>query len=182
MALEFTTSYLKDSIDLYRYYKKLAERAIEQVPDDKLFSAIDGESNSIAIIIKHITGNLRSRWTGFPEADGEKPDRNRDGEFESPAKSRAELVASWETSFKLLFEALARVTDADLGRTVRIRGEAHSIMQAVNRNLTHTAYHVGQIVFLAKHLASDNWQSLTIPRGKSSAFNADVAAGNKSQR
>ena len=184
MAHQFDTSYIKDSTELFHYYKKLAERAMEQCPDEGLFARLDRESNSIAIIVKHIAGNARSRWTDFLTTDGEKPNRNRDSEFEDAPKSRAELLAMWEQGWKCLFDALAGLSDAELGRTVTIRGEAHSAMQAINRQVAHYSYHVGQIAFLAKHLAAENgtWTALTIPRKQSSQFNADVAAGKKSQR
>ena len=182
MTLEFTTSYLKDSADLFRHYKRLAERAIAQAPDEALFAVLDAESNSIAIIAKHLAGNLRSRWTDFLTTDGEKPDRNRDAEFEAPPATRAELMAQWEPAWKCLFDALALLTDEDLNRKVYIRAEAHSVTQAINRQLTHCAYHVGQIAYLAKHFAGANWIALTIPRGQSAEFNAKVASGKLSQR
>ena len=182
MPHEITTSYVKDATDLFRYYKRLGERAMEQAPAEGLFAMMDAESNSIATIVKHLAGNFRSRWTDFLTSDGEKPDRNRDSEFEAPPATREELMALWESSWKVLFASLAAVTDADLSRTVRIRGGAHSVLQAINRNVTHTAYHVGQIVYLAKHFAGSNWNALTVPRGKSGAFNAKVASGEKSQR
>jgi len=182
MALEFTTSYLKDSIDLFRYYKRLADNAIAQVPDEALFTTPDAESNSIAIIVKHLAGNMRSRWTDFLASDGEKPGRNRDSEFEAPPKTRGELMALWEPGWKLVFDAMAPLTETDLARRTQIRGEAHSVVQAINRNLTHTVYHVGQIVYLAKHFAGANWKPLTIPRGKSLEFNAKVGSREKSQR
>ena len=182
MALEFTTSYLKDSNDVFRHYKRLGDRAMEQAPDGALVATLDDESNSIAIIVKHLAGNMRSRWTDFLTSDGEKTDRNRDSEFEAPPATRAELLALWESSWKIVFDALAKLTDADLIRTIHIRGEAHSVMQAINRNITHTAYHVGQIVYLAKHFTGSKWNSLSVPRGKSSEFNAKVASGEASQR
>ena len=182
MALQLTTSYLKDAANLFRSYKRLADRAMEQVPDDALFATLDAESNSIAIIVKHLAGNMKSRWTDFLTVDGEKPDRNRDSEFETPPATRAELLALWESSWKLLFDALAPLTEADLSRTIHIRGEAHSVMQAINRQLTHYAYHVGQIVYLAKYFAGTGWNSLTVPRGKSAEFNAKMASGKTSQR
>jgi uncharacterized protein DUF1572 len=185
MAHQHTTSYSKDSVDLFRYYKRLAERAIEQCPDEGLFSTLDAESNSIAIIVKHLAGNMRSRWTDFLTTDGEKPDRNRDTEFEEPPANRAELMAMWERGWKILFHALEPLTEADMTRTVLIRTEPHSVMQAMNRQIAHYSYHVGQIVFLAKHQtakATGSWTSLTVPRNKSRDFNADVAAGRKSQR
>ncbi len=182
MAHEFTTSYLKDSIDLLRFYKRLGERAIEQAPDDALFATLDAESNSIAIIVKHITGNMRSRWTDFLTTDGEKPDRNRDSEFEAPPKTRAGLMAIWESNWKIVFDALAGLAEADMARTVYIRTEAHSVMQAIHRAIAHYAYHVGQIVYLAKHFSGSKWTALTVPRRKSAEYNAQIASGEKSQR
>jgi Protein of unknown function (DUF1572) len=182
MAREFTTSYLKDSIDLLRYYKRLAERAVAQMPDEALGRRLDAESNSIAIIVKHLAGNMRSRFADFLTTDGEKPDRNRDSEFEAPPKTRAEVMAMWEAGWRHVFEALTSITDADLVRTVRIRSEPHSVMQAINRQVAHYAYHVGQIVYLAKHFAGDQWTSLTVPRGMSAAFTAKLAKGELSQR
>jgi hypothetical protein len=182
MALEFTTSYLKDAIAVFRYYKRLAERAMEQVADQQLFDVLDADGNSIAVIVKHMTGNMRSRWTDFLTTDGEKPDRNRDSEFIDPPGTRAALLADWENGWERLFSALDGLSDADLGRTVAIRGEAHSVVQAINRQLAHYPHHVGQIVFLARHFAGDRWQSLSIPRNKSAQFNREVAAGKASQR
>jgi hypothetical protein len=182
MPLEFTTSYLKDSADLLRFYKRLGDRAIEQAPEEALFAALDSESNSIAIIVKHMAGNMRSRWTDFLTSDGEKPDRNRDTEFEAPPQTRAEMSAIWESNWKLVFDALATLVETDLSRTVHIRGEAHSVLQAINRQIGHYAYHVGQIVYLAKHFAGSKWNSLTVPRHKSAEYNANVASGRASQR
>jgi len=182
MAHQFSTSYLADSLSLFRVYKKSAEGAMAQVTDEQLFTEIDEESNSIAIIVKHIVGNMRSRWTGFLTTDGEKPDRNRDSEFVDPPRSREALMAIWEDGWNRVFAALESLTDTDLGRTVTIRGEPHSVMQAINRQLTHYAAHIGQIIFLAKHLRSSEWKSLTIPRNRSADFNRRVAAGEASQR
>ncbi|HYO83312.1 MAG TPA: DUF1572 domain-containing protein [Bryobacteraceae bacterium] len=182
MALKFTTSYVEDSLALFRYYKTLAERAMEQVTDEQLFTALDEEANSIGLIVKHMTGNMRSRWTDFLDTDGEKPDRNRDSEFVDPPATREALLKLWEEGWECTFRALEPLSDADLGRTVMIRGEAHSVMQAVNRQVAHYAHHVGQIVFLAKHLARDRWQSLSIPRNRSAEFSHRVAAGELSQR
>jgi hypothetical protein len=185
MAHQLTTSYVKDSTDLFRYYKNLAERAMAQCPDEGLFTTLDAESNSIAILVKHMAGNMRSRWRDFLTSDGEKPDRNRDSEFEEPPKTRAELQALWERGWKYVFEALQPLTDADLGRTVTIRNEPHSVMQAINRQMAHYANHIGQILFLAKHLtvkSTGEWKSLSVPRGQSKQFSADVTAGRKSQR
>lgn len=182
MTLQFTTSYIEDSKALCRYYKNLAERAMAQVADGQLTASIDSEANSIAIIVKHMAGNMHSRWAGFPKADGEKPDRRRDEEFIDPPPTRAELLNLWQSGWNCLFTALESLTDADLARTTTIRGEPHSIMQAINRQVAHYSYHCGQIVFLAKHLGAGNWQSLTVPRGQSEDFNRRVRAGEASQR
>jgi hypothetical protein len=182
MAHQFTTSYLRDSVDLFHYYKKLGERAIAQCPDEGLFTMLDAESNSIAIVVKHMAGNMRSRWTDFLSSDGEKPDRNRDTEFEGPPATRAELLEMWEGGWKLLFGALEPLSDSDLAHTITIRSEPHSVTQAINRQIAHYSYHVGQIVYLARHFAGDKWQTLTIPKKKSAEFNRQVAAGEKSQR
>jgi hypothetical protein len=182
MALQFTTSYLEDSLTLFRAYKQLAERAMEQVSDEQLFIALDEESNSIAIIVKHMAGNMRSRWTDFLTTDGEKPDRNRDSEFVDPSATRAALLQVWEEGWACVFGAIEPLTDADLGRRITIRGEAHSVMQAVNRQVAHYAQHVGQIVLLAKHFAGAGWKSLSVPRNRSAEFNRKVASGEASQR
>lgn len=184
MAHQFTTSHVKDSIDLFRYYKKLGERALEQCPEEALCASLEDESNSIAIVVKHMAGNMRSRWTNFLTSDGEKPDRHRDTEFEAPPKTRVEILALWEQGWNYLFDALEQLNDADLPRTITIRTEPHSVTQAINRQIAHYSYHVGQIVFLAKHFAAEsgNWVALTIPRKKSADFNARVASGQASQR
>jgi hypothetical protein len=182
MPLEFTTSYLKDSLDLLRYSKKQAERAMAQVSDEQLFAELDEGGNSIAVIVKHMAGNMRSRWVDFLTTDGEKPDRNRDSEFVDPPATREDLLRLWEEGWGHVFHALEPLSDADLSRAVTIRGEAHSVMQALNRQVAHYSMHIGQIVMLAKHFASDHWQSLTIPRNRSAEFNRKVAAGESSQR
>jgi hypothetical protein len=182
MALKFTTSYLEDSLAVFRYYKTLAEKAMDQVADEHLFAVLDEEANSIAIIVKHMTGNMRSRWTDFLTTDGEKPDRNRDSEFVDPPATRAALMADWENGWTRVFDTLGSLTEDDLARTVTIRGEAHSVMQAINRQLAHYPHHVGQIVLLAKHFAGDHWQSLSVPRNRSAEFNQKVAVGDASQR
>jgi len=182
MALHFTTSYLEDALALLRYYKKLGEGAMAQVTDEQLFATLDPESNSIAIIVKHIAGNMRSRWTDFLTSDGEKPNRNRDSEFVDPPATREALIQAWEQGWVLVFAALEPLTDADLGKKVMIRGEAHSVMQAVNRQMAHYCSHCGQIILLAKHFAHDHWKSLTVPRNKSADFNRRVATGEASQR
>lgn len=182
MPHQFSTSYTQDTLALFAQYKKWGERAMAQVADTDLTRAIDPESNSIATIVKHMAGNMRSRWTDFLTSDGEKPDRNRDTEFETPPATREELNRMWETGWALVFAALAPLTDADLSRTVFIRGEAHSVMQAINRQVAHYSSHTGQIIFLAKHLASSHWQTLTVARGKSAEFNRRVAVGEASRR
>ena len=182
MAHKFSTSHIEDSLSLFHYYKKLAESAMEQVTDDQLFTALDEEMNSIAIIVKHMAGNMRSRWTDFLTTDGEKPNRNRDSEFVEPPATRSDLMKLWNQGWDVVFHALEPLTDSDLGRTVAIRGEPHSVMQAINRQLAHYSYHLGQIVFLAKHFKSSEWKSLSVPRNKSAEFNRKVLAGEASQR
>jgi hypothetical protein len=168
--VEVGAVYVEDLVAQFRFLKGLADKAIARLSDEELDRAIDNESNSVAVVMRHVGGNLRSRWTDFLTSDGEKPDRHRDSEFEAP-RSRAEAAAIWDAGWKALFEALGALTPADLLKTVFIRGEAHSVVKAANRSLQHTAYHVGQIVLLAKHLRSADWQSLSIPRGQSETFN-----------
>jgi uncharacterized damage-inducible protein DinB len=185
MAHELTTSYVKDSTDLFRYYKTLAERAMEQCPDEGLFATLDAESNSIATIVKHMAGNMRSRWRDFLTTDGEKPDRDRDTEFENPPATRKELMELWERGWKYVFDAMGSLSDTDLTKKVTIRSSPHSVMQAINRQVAHYAHHVGQIVFLAKHFtvkATGTWTSLSVPRGQSKQFATEVAAGRKTER
>ncbi len=155
---------------------------MEQVSDEQLFTALDEEMNSIAIIVKHMAGNMRSRWTDFLTSDGEKPDRNRDSEFVAPPTTRQNLMQLWNEGWVLVFQALEPLTDSDLQRQVSIRGEPHSVMQAINRQIAHYAYHCGQIVFLAKHFKANDWKSLTVPRNRSAQFNQKVLAGEASQR
>jgi hypothetical protein len=153
-----------------------------QLSDDQLFAALDGEMNSIALIVKHMTGNMRSRWTNFLTSDGEKPDRDRDTEFIEPSATREALLERWETGWKIVFDAIEPLTGADLTRTVTIRGEPHSVMQAINRQVAHYASHIGQIIFLAKHLAGSNWKTLSVARNRSAEFTRRVTAGEASQR
>ncbi|HMD48303.1 MAG TPA: DUF1572 family protein [Bryobacteraceae bacterium] len=182
MALKMTTNYVEDSIGVFRQYKKLAERAMEQVKDEDLLAEIDGENNCIAIIVKHMAGNMRSRFQDFLTTDGEKPDRNRDSEFVDPPRTREALMNMWEAGWAFVFGALEPLSEADLSRTVKIRGEAHSVMQAIHRQIAHYSYHCGQIVLLAKHLRSESWKPLTIPKGKSQEYLQRVLAGEASQR
>ncbi|HEY0459970.1 MAG TPA: DUF1572 family protein [Pyrinomonadaceae bacterium] len=175
MNEQFIENYKTDILEAFRNYKKLAERAIEQVSGEEYFKAIDEESNSIASVVKHIGGNLRSRWTDFLTADGEKADRNRDAEFVSDADTRESLTALWETGWNALFGTLESLTAEDFSKTVQIRGEDYSVVRAMNRSLAHTAYHVGQIAFLAKHFRASDWKTLSVPRGQSGEFNAYLA-------
>ena len=149
---EIANNYLSDALLSFRNCKKMAEGlAIEQVSDDEFFRQIDEESNSLAVIVKHIAGNARSRWRDFLNSDGEKPDRNRDTEFETMEDTRESLMEFWESGWRTVFDALEPLTADDLAKTVTIRGEPHTVVEAINRQLTHYSYHVGQIVFLAKH-------------------------------
>ena len=182
MALQLTTSYLEDSLSLLRYYKNLTETAMAQVSDEQLLISLDDEMNSIAVIVKHLAGNMRSRWTDFLTSDGEKPDRDRDNEFTSPPQSRQDLLDLWNDGWSRVFAALEPLSEADMARTVTIRGEPHSVMQTINREITHYAYHSGQIVLLAKHFRGNEWKSLTIPRGQSRSYSERVARGQASQR
>jgi hypothetical protein len=182
MALQFTTSYIEDSLAVFRQYKRLAEYAMEQVSDEQLLATLDPETNSIAQIVKHLSGNMRSRWTDFLTTDGEKPDRDRDREFVDPPASRKALMDAWGDGWARLFAALEPLSEADLVHTVTIRGEAHSVMQAINRQVAHYSLHVGQIVMLAKHFAQDRWQSPSVAKNKSAEFNRQVALGERSQR
>ncbi len=182
MALLFTTSYLQDSLTLFRYYKSLAERAIAQVTDEQLVAILDPEMNSIATTVKHMAGNMRSRWIDFLTSDGEKPDRNRDTEFVDPPATRETVLALWNDGWQRLFSALEPLSEQDLERTVTIRGEAHSVMQAINRQIAHYSYHCGQIVLLAKHFKQQEWQSLSVPRRQSAEFNRRVFSNEASQR
>ncbi|HVR99720.1 MAG TPA: DUF1572 family protein [Thermoanaerobaculia bacterium] len=169
----FGALYLKDVTEQLRQYKGLADRALAQVRDEDLFPTLDAESNSLAILIQHVGGNLRSRWTDFLTTDGEKPDRDRDSEFVvAPETTREVLLARWEDGWSRLFATLGSLTAEDLERTVHIRAEPHSVLKALQRSLTHVAYHAGQIVQLAKHHAADRWQTLSVPRGKTREYNA----------
>jgi hypothetical protein len=163
--------YLDDSLRQLRKLKELGDRALAQVRDEDLFTTLDPESNSIAVLIKHLAGNMRSRWTGFLTSDGEKPDRDRDSEFElGPNDTPQAIRAAWESGWAVTLDAVSALSPEDLQRTIRIRGEAHSVIEAINRQATHYAAHIGQIVMLAKHYAGSRWTSLSIPRGQSRNF------------
>ncbi|MBO0859511.1 MAG: DUF1572 family protein [Chloracidobacterium sp.] len=164
--------YLENVIAEFRSLKKLGDRAIEQLDDEQLFVTLDAESNSVAILVRHLAGNMRSRWTDFLTSDGEKPDRYRDQEFVVDLNTkRAELIEWWERGWRYVFEAIEALRSEDIMRTVMIRQEPHTVLQAINRQLGHYAGHVGQIVFLAKHLKSNEWKTLSVPRGQSKQFN-----------
>lgn len=174
--------YLRDCAGTFRKYREMADSAIARVTDEQLFQSLDAESNSIALIVKHMAGNLRSRWTDLLTSDGEKPDRDRDREFEvGEGDSRETLLEAWDAGWALVFRTLDALTPADLERTVRTRGEPHSLPQALNRQMTHAAYHVGQIVFLARHFRSGSWESLSIPRGQSNRFDAAMRSGREAR-
>ena len=171
---------LRDLVKMFRMYKALGERAMAQVPDDAAFGRmIDPDSNSIAIVVQHIAGNLRSRYRDFLTTDGEKSDRNRDGEFEAHEPvARSGVMAMWDEGWAVALSSLDALTPDDLDKTITIRGEAFLVIEALNRSVTHTAYHVGQIVYLARHLAAPNWTSLSIPKGKSAAFSTGNFKGS----
>ena len=160
-----------------RSLKRATERALAQIPDESFFGALDAESNSIAVLVKHIAGNMRSRWSDFLTTDGEKPDRHRDSEFViAPGDTRVALMERWEQSWKILFATLESLGPADLERTVTIRTEPYTVVGAVQRSLAHYSDHIGQIILLAKHFAGEKWQTLSVPRGKSEEVNAAFAA------
>ncbi|MDT7779320.1 MAG: hypothetical protein QOC99_1832 [Acidobacteriota bacterium] len=163
--------YLENAVEVLRGLKKLADKAVAQVGDEEFFRTLDAESNSIALIMKHMYGNMRSRWTNFLTTDGEKADRRRDSEFVIEGEDRRTIQERWEAGWQTLFDTLAALRGEDLTRTVTIRGEPHKVVGAINRQLSHYGQHTGQIVFLAKHLKSSDWKTLSIPRGQSEVFN-----------
>jgi hypothetical protein len=169
----FALTYYDEVRRSFRGYKRLADGGLAQLNDEEFFRAPDSESNSVAVVVKHVAGNLRSRWQDFLTTDGEKPDRNRDQEFVlGPEDTRQDLMRRWEKGFQIVFETIESLTAEDFSRTVTIRGEPHTILQAMNRSLMHTAYHVGQILYVGKHLRGAAWTMLSIPKGKSQEFNA----------
>ena len=182
MTLEFTASYLEDALPLFRHFKKLADGAMAQVTDEQLYALIDEDANSIAIIMKHMAGNMQSRWTNFLTSDGEKSTRNRDSEFLEPPATRAGLMQMWEQGWDCLFTTLNTLSEADLTRPITIRGERHSVLQAIHRQVAHNSYHCGQIVLLAKHFQHGQWRTLSVAKGRSAEFNRKVLAGEASQR
>jgi uncharacterized damage-inducible protein DinB len=183
MATDLGAAYLDEARRSLRGHKRLAEGAISQLRDDELLLQLDPESNSVAVLMKHIAGNIRSRFTDFLTTDGEKPDRHRDQEFEIvPGVTRAQLMEMWEAGWTILFDTISSLQSSDLQRTVTIRGEPLSVLQAMHRAVAHYAYHVGQIVYLAKHIRGAEWKSLSIPRGQSEQFNASKKSEVRSQK
>lgn len=172
---------LEAVLDEFHKIKRLADKAIAQLADEQLHVKIDDESNSVAILMRHMAGNMRSRWTDFLTSDGEKPDRHRDQEFDDVPQTRADLQAEWEDGWRCLFDALAPLTDADLQRTVIIRAETHSVYKAMSRQVAHYAGHVYQILFLGKHLQGAAWTTLSVPRGQSEEFNRRMIARQKAE-
>ena len=173
-------NYHHDALGALRAYKKLAEKAFAQLKDEEFFVTLDDESNSVAVIMKHMAGNMFSRWTDFLTTDGEKPNRNRDMEFViEPQTTKDDVIAYWERGWQCVFDAIEPLSAEDFAKTVTIRSEEHTVVEALNRQLMHYSYHVGQIVFLAKHFRSAAWQSLSVPRNRSAEFNAAKSAENK---
>ena len=172
--------YIKNIRAIFLQYKTLGEKAMAQVEEKRLFWTFNNESNSIAMIVQHVSGNMLSRFTNFYEEDGEKPWRNRDREFESILTTRAEMMEAWEKGWKCFLDVVNNLQDLDLERTVYIRNEPHSVLEAVNRQLAHYSYHIGQIVFLSKMVAEKEWNSLSIPKNKSREFNDQMFTKPKS--
>jgi len=171
MTEQIVKNYLSDAVESFRSYKKMAEAAMAQITDEEFFKTIDAESNSVALIVKHIAGNQRSRWVDFLTTDGEKPDRFRDGEFVAfDEDTRESLMQVWERGWQTLFDAVEPLTIEDFTKSVTIRGEPHTIVEAINRQLTHYALHIGQILFLAKHFRAEEWKTLSVPKNKSAEF------------
>ncbi len=168
---DLATHYLEESRRQFRGHKRMGEAAMAQLTDEDFLVILDPESNSVAIIVKHLAGNMRSRFTDFLTSDGEKPDRFRDREFEiTPATTRADVMKWWEEGWSIVFAAIDALKPEDVMRTVTIRSEPHTVLQAINRQIAHYAQHIGQIVLLAKHLRSSEWKTLSVPRGKSEEF------------
>ena len=183
MSETVAAQYLAEALRSLRGHKRLAEGAMAQVTDEEFFRQLDPEANSIAILVKHMAGNMRSRFTDFLTSDSEKPDRNRDQEFLLDAgTTRAEVMRWWEAGWDCVFAAIQPLRPQDLARTVTIRSDPHSVLMAIHRQVAHYAYHVGQIVLLAKHMRGAEWKSLSVPRGKSEEFNARMAKGERSPR
>ncbi len=178
----FGENYLENIRTLFRYYKLLGDGALTQLSAENIHTCLNPESNSMAIIVKHVSGNMLSRWTDFLASDGEKEWRNREGEFEDTIKDKADLLAVWEKGWACLFNAIDPLQNADLQKIAYIRNEGHSVVEAINRQLGHYSYHIGQMVFLAKYFAGDNWQSLSIAKGDSQKFNAEKFSQDKQRK
>jgi hypothetical protein len=173
-------NYLDSTKKLFAYYKKLGDDAMAQIDDEKLFFQVNEDANSIAIIVQHLAGNMLSRWTDFLTTDGEKEWRNRDAEFETNITNKQDLLAYWNSGWQCLFNSLEPLTSSDLDKIIYIRNEGHTVLEAINRQLAHYPYHVGQLVFLAKLLAADKWKSLSIPKNKSQEYNQEKFSKERS--
>lgn len=174
--------YLQSAIKQFEYYKLLGEKAIEQLTDEKLFWQYNAESNSIAIIIKHLWGNMLSRWTDLMTTDGEKEWRNRDAEFENDTETKEALLAKWNGGWQCLLNALNQLTEHDLQKVIYIRNQGHTVLEAINRQLAHYPYHIGQIIYIAKMISDSDWKTLSIPKGNSASFNIEKFSAPKSRQ
>jgi len=174
-----SNEYLDSVKKQFSYYKLLGEKALEQVPEEKLFWQYNPESNSIATIVKHLWGNMLSRWTDFLTSDGEKEWRKRDAEFDNDIDTKAELMTKWDEGWKCLFDALHSITETDLEKEIFIRNMGQTVMEAINRQLAHYAYHIGQLVFISKMVCDNNWNTLSIPKGNSTQYNKEKFSKSK---
>ncbi len=182
MSESFRQHYLNNTRKLFRYYKSLGDKSLVQIDEEKIHFNFDENSNNVAIIVKHIAGNMLSRWTDFLNSDGEKEWRNRDTEFEDTFQSKAEMMDYWEKGWNCLFNAIDPLKEEDVNKTIYIRNEGHSVMEAMNRQLAHYSYHIGQLVYVIKALKSDSWQTLSIPKGKSEDFIRNKFSQDKSSK
>lgn len=180
--MSLQSEYLQSIIKQFNYYKSLGDKSFEQIPEEKLFWKFNEESNSIAIIVQHLSGNMLSRWTDFLTSDGEKSWRNRDSEFEVVINSKTELIEKWNEGWNCFLTALENLKESDLEKIIYIRNEGHTVQEAINRQLAHYPYHVGQIVFIAKMCADQEWKSLSVPKGKSSDYNQKKFAQEKQRK
>lgn len=180
--MDATTSYLESVKKQFLYYKMLGEKAMEQLEPEQLFVSVNKDTNSIAVIVKHLSGNMLSRWTDFLTTDGEKETRNRDGEFENDLQTKEQVLTVWNAGWDCFFSALNSLKAEQLSQIIYIRNEGHTVIEAINRQLAHYPYHIGQIVFYAKQLKKEEWNSLSIPKNKSANYNADKFAQEKSIR
>lgn len=177
-----TNSYLRSVRKQFEYYKSLGDKTFEQIDDTNIHWQFNEDSNSISIIVKHIVGNMLSRWTNFLTEDGEKEWRQRDTEFEDTYQNKEELINAWEKGWQCLFDAITPLTSTDLERIIYIRNQGHTVTEAINRQLAHYSYHIGQIVFLSKMITNNQWKSLSIPKGKSTSYNAEKFSKEKGRR